>query len=131
VEKVHPLESGFFRLKFRTDRRPGLPIEPIWRFYPRYHLETVAKLTRWAILYLRLRALYLRIRRAMPPKKAGVLRKLPYTDLAMTPVSEREVETHELFNNEAAQAYIGEERRLMNVRRAAGKPAPAASSVLS
>ena len=130
LEKVHPLESGFFRLKFRTDRRPGLPIEPIWRFYPRYYAETAAKMTRWAMLYLRLRALYLRIRRAMPPKKAGVLRKLVYTDLAMTPVSEHEAETHELFNNEAARAYIGQERRLMDVRRAAGKPAPAASSVL-
>ena len=40
-------------------------------------------------------------------------------------------ETHELFNTEAAQAYVGQERRLMDVRRAAGKPAPAASSVLS
>jgi hypothetical protein len=60
-----------------------------------------------------------------------VLRKLAYTDLAMTPVNEHEAETHELFKNEAAQAYIDQERRLMNVRRAAGKPAPAASSVLS
>jgi hypothetical protein len=83
------------------------------------------------MLYLRLRAIYLRISRAMPPKQAGVLRKLAYTDLAMTPVSEHEAETHELFNSEAAQAYIGQERHLMDVRRAAGKPAAAASSVLS
>ena len=131
LEKVHPLESGFFRLKFRTDRRPGLPIEPIWRFYPRYYTETAAKMTQWAMLYLRLRALYLRIRRVMPLKRPGVLRKLAYTDLAMTPVSENEPETHALFNNEAAQAYIVQERRLMNVRRSAGKPAPVASSVLS
>ena len=46
-------------------------------------------------------------------------------------VTEHEAETHELFNNEAAQAYIGQERRLMDVRRAAGKPPPAASSILS
>jgi hypothetical protein len=88
-------------------------------------------MTQWAMLYLRLRVLYLRIRRAMPPKKAGVLRKLVYTDLAMTRVSEHEAETHELFNNEAAQAYIDQERRLMDVRRAAGRRAPAAPSVLS
>ena len=36
LEKIHPLESGLFRLKFRRDRRPGLPIEPIWKFYPAY-----------------------------------------------------------------------------------------------
>ena len=81
------------------------------------------------MLYLRLRSLYLRIDRAMPPKKPGVLRKLAYTDLAMTPVSDDEAETHELFNNAAAKAYVGEERRLMDVRRAAGKPAPAAPAV--
>jgi hypothetical protein len=86
-------------------------------------------MTQWVMLYLRLRVLYLRIRRALPPKKAGVLRKLAYTDLAMTPVSEHEVETHELFNNEAARAYIGQEQRLMDLRRVAGKMQ--ASSILS
>ena len=35
-ERIHPLEGGFLRLKFRRDRRPGLPIEPAWQFYPRY-----------------------------------------------------------------------------------------------
>ena len=27
IEKVHPLEGGFLRLKFSRDRRPGLPLE--------------------------------------------------------------------------------------------------------
>ena len=31
IENIHPLESGFMRLKFRRDRRPTLPIEPVWR----------------------------------------------------------------------------------------------------
>ena len=51
LEKIHPLESGLLRLKFRRDRRPGLPIEPAWKFYPRYWLETVVKMARWAALY--------------------------------------------------------------------------------
>jgi hypothetical protein len=119
LEKIHPLESGFFRLKFRTDRRLGLPIEPAWRFYPRYWAETVVKLTQWAALYLRLRRLYLRIRRAMPPKQAGVLRKLAYTDLAMTPVRDDEAETHELFNSDAARAFVGQQQHLSDVRRKA------------
>ena len=123
LEKVHPLESGFFRLKFRTDRRPGLSIEPIWKFYLRYFAETAVKMVRWATLYLRLRGLYLRIRRAMPPKQAGVLRKLAYTDLAMTPVSEHEAETHELFQSVAAKAYVDQQRHLKGVSRAAGTAA--------
>jgi hypothetical protein len=126
LENVHPLECGFFRTKFRTDRRPALPIEPIWTFYPRYWFETAVKLAQWVTLYLRLRVLYLRIRRAMPPKKPGVLRKLAYSDLAMTPVSEDEAETHELFNTQAAKAYIEHEQHLKDVRRNPAA-APAAS----
>ena len=34
-ERVHPLQGGFLRRKVRTDRRPGLPIESPWTFYPR------------------------------------------------------------------------------------------------
>ena len=36
VEGLHPLQFGMFRLKYRKDRRPDRPIEPAWRFYPRY-----------------------------------------------------------------------------------------------
>jgi len=36
VEKLHPLQAGAFRLKYRLDRRPSFPIEPVWAFYPRY-----------------------------------------------------------------------------------------------
>ncbi len=35
-EAVHPLEGGAFRLKFRRDRRHGMPIESRFVFYPRY-----------------------------------------------------------------------------------------------
>ena len=36
IEQVHPLQAGLFRLKHRLDRRPTLPIEPVWTFYPKY-----------------------------------------------------------------------------------------------
>src|ERR1700681_4113624 len=77
IEKIHPLESGLFRFKFRRDRRPGLPIEPVWKFYPRYAVESVVKLGRWFSLYLGLRRIYVRIKKDP--------RKLEYMDLAMTP----------------------------------------------
>jgi hypothetical protein len=63
LEKVHPLEGGFLRLKFRRDRRADRPIEPLWRFYPRYAMEVVGKLAQWAWLYMRLRRIYLDIKR--------------------------------------------------------------------
>lgn len=84
IEKIHPLEGGFLRFKSRRDRRPGLPIVPVWRFYPSYLLETATKLARWASLYLRLRRIYLRVKHDP--------RRLEYTDLALTPVTDEEVE---------------------------------------
>ncbi|KAI93635.1 radical SAM protein [Rhodomicrobium udaipurense JA643] len=42
-EGVHPLESGYLRLKYRRDRRPSLPRESWLSFYPRYFFETVRK----------------------------------------------------------------------------------------
>ena len=108
LEKIHPLEGGFLRLKFRRDRRSGRPIEPMWRFYPQYAFEVVGKLVRWAWLYMRLRRIYLAIKR-----NPG---RFEYTDLAMTPVADDETQTHELFQTNAAQAYVGNERRLEKAR---------------
>ncbi len=42
-EGVHPLDGGFFRLKFRRDRRPTLPRESALAFYPRYLAEIAVK----------------------------------------------------------------------------------------
>ena len=109
IEHVHPLEGGFLRMKFRRERRPTLPMEPVWSFYPKYWFETVAKQYRWISLYLRMRMIYLPIKR--DPKRRD------YTDLALTPVAEDETETHELFQTQAAQAYVSQERRLQDVRR--------------
>jgi hypothetical protein len=64
----------------------------------------------------------------MPRKEPGVLRKLAYGDIAMTPVSEHEAETHELFGTAAARAYVDHERRLRDVYRSAAAAVPAASS---
>ncbi len=59
----------------------------------------------------------------------GQLRKLAYTDLAMTPVSDDEAETHELFNSDAARAFVGHEQHLKDVRRnASGVTVPAAAA---
>jgi hypothetical protein len=106
-EKVHPLETGFLRLKYRRDRRPCLPREPVWQFYPRYLGATVIKLVKWAALYLRLRRIYLRIK--SDPQRFA------YTDIAMSPVREGDSEVRELFSSEAAQVYVNQRRRLQNI----------------
>ena len=109
-ENIHPLEGGFLRLKYRRDRRPGQSIEPVWRFYPRCYFEMGIKFVRWCALYLRLRRTYLRIKR--DPRRTG------YMDLAMTSITDQEV-TREIFQTKAAQAYLGQQRRLADARQGA------------
>jgi radical SAM superfamily enzyme YgiQ (UPF0313 family) len=109
IEGLHPLEGGYFRLKSRRARRPGLPIEPVWRFYPRYLFEALSKQLRWVSLYVRLRLIYRRIK-ADPHRRE-------YTDLALTPVGEDETETHALFASAGAHAYVEQERRLERLRQ--------------
>jgi radical SAM superfamily enzyme YgiQ (UPF0313 family) len=104
IEDVHPLEAGFVRYKFRRDRRSGFPIEPRWRFYPSYLAETVSKLKRWISIYAGFRRIYTRIKR--DPKR------YEYMDLALTPVTDAEMDTLELFHHsEAAETYTARERK--------------------
>jgi radical SAM superfamily enzyme YgiQ (UPF0313 family) len=46
VENVHPMCGGVLRLKHPSERRPSLPRESFWRFYPRFVWETIIKLCR-------------------------------------------------------------------------------------
>jgi radical SAM superfamily enzyme YgiQ (UPF0313 family) len=108
IEGIHPLEGGFIRRKSRRDRRPGRPIEPVWRFYPMYAAETVWKLYRWISLYAGLRKIYLAIKRDP--------RRQDYVDAALMPIADDEIETHELFKTDAARAYVDQERRLEKIR---------------
>ena len=43
VEKVHPLQGGFLRLKSRHERRPEFPVEPVWTFYPSLAADFMVK----------------------------------------------------------------------------------------
>ncbi len=116
IEKIHPLEGGYLRLKFRRDRRSDLPIEPALLFYPKYVAGTMWKQIRWISLYTRLRLIYRMIRRDP--------RRHEYTDLALTPVVDDETETRELFQSEVARAYVGQTRRLEKIRRGEGAGSP-------
>ncbi len=110
IERIHPLECGFVRLKFRRDRRPGFPVEPVWSFYPRYLAETVAKQARWLALVARTRRLYKQIRWGKD--------RYAYTDTALTPVAEEPADL-EMFRSDEAKAYVAREKRLKEVQAGA------------
>jgi hypothetical protein len=109
IEKIHPLEGGFVRLKFRRDRRSGLPLESPLLFYPKYFARTVRNQIRWISLYMRIRLVYLKIKRDP--------RRFEYMDLALEPVADDEIETRELFQSAVALAYVGHLQELERMRR--------------
>lgn len=78
-EGVHPLEGGYFRLKFRKDRRSGLPIENPLVFYPRYVWEVISKHWAYVSAVWRVHRIYRRVK-AAPGRHE-------YSDVAIAPMS--------------------------------------------
>ncbi len=109
-EGVHPLESGFIRLKYRRDRRPGFPIESPFLFYPKYVWELVWKTFALVRMFKR----YRRIRRALEADESTLI----YTDTALAPVTETEMDELELFTaTEASRDAAGRAQRRRAARR--------------
>jgi hypothetical protein len=111
IERIHPLECGFVRLKFRRDRRSGMPIESRLAFYPRFLAEVVSKQARWLWLWGRQYRLYRSIK-GDPQRKA-------YLDQALTPVVDDDEDGREMFGTVEAKAYVARAKRLEDVRAGA------------
>jgi Radical SAM superfamily len=104
IEGVHPLQAGFFRRKYRRDRRPTLPRESPFIFYPRYAWEIVSKNVRLVALALT----YYRLCRRVEADPA----KAAYRDLALTPVTDDELGELEIFSaTESAKQAVEKSRR--------------------
>jgi radical SAM superfamily enzyme YgiQ (UPF0313 family) len=103
IERVHPLQGGILRLKRRDERRPILPVEPWWRFYPHLVWEFAVKQARFAYQGWRLYRIY----RTVAAEPAG------YTDQAMAPVIDEEEDSLELFTHtQAARDAVGHARKV-------------------
>jgi radical SAM superfamily enzyme YgiQ (UPF0313 family) len=111
IEGIHPLEGGFLRRKFRRDRRSSLARESPLVFYPKVAAELIWKQIKWAHLYLRLYRMYGKLKKDP--------RRFEYTDLALTPVTDDEVETMEMFQSAGAQAFVGRIQQIERLRRGA------------
>jgi hypothetical protein len=103
-EGVHPLEGGGLRLKFRRDRRHGLPRENPLVFYPRYLSETVIKMWRYWTVY--------RQCRAMLDEALTAPDRWTYTDIAIAPPGAEEFETLDLYHaTSGGEAALARKRR--------------------
>lgn len=83
-EKLHPLQSGLFRRKVRSTRRPSFPRENPLVFYAKRVWELVSKTVAQTLYYLELQ----RIRRRIISDPLAT----QYTDQSLTPVSAAELE---------------------------------------
>lgn len=103
-EGVHPLEGGALRLKFRRDRRHGMPIENPFVFYPRFALDTARKAWGYFRVWRQARAMLKAVLAA--PDRAT------YQDLAITPPVEEDFETLSLYHATAGgDSALAKKRR--------------------
>jgi hypothetical protein len=112
LEKVHPLQSGIFRLKHPSERRPGLPRERSWIFWPHFAWETLYKhailagTIGWLLVWKTIIA-------RNPDARA-------YMDQALTPVRDDEDKTLDLLTKTAgayaAVAHVKKVAELTGVR---------------
>ena len=105
LEKVHPLQGGVIRLKHPDERRPGLPREHPWLFWTRFAWETLAK---HAILFGTIAKLIV---------WAVVIARHPdarrYIDQALTPVSDHEDDSLDLFTKTGgARAAVDHQKKV-------------------
>ena len=104
LEKVHPLQGGYLRRKYRRERRPPLPVESPFVFYPRYlgglvwnHVRLAGRIIDFAFFRRRLKH---------DPNAAS------YNDLALTPPAEDEFDSYEMFaTSESAKAAAAKMRK--------------------
>ncbi len=108
-ERMHPLEGGLIRRKYRRDRRPGFPLENPLSFYPRLAWEFVTKYGGAYRMNRRYKRILAEVEADANPDA--------YTDIAMTPVEESEEDRLELFTVTVSAQQFVEKRRSMKERR--------------
>jgi hypothetical protein len=108
IEKIHPLEGGFLRMKFRRTRRSDLKLENPLLFYPKVFVEMLAKQFKWISLYTHLRLIYRRVKHDPA--------RFEYMDTALEPVTDHDTETLELFQSEEAQKFVTKIHQMDKIR---------------
>ena len=115
LEKMHPLQTGLLRLKRPSERRPGMPRENPWSFWPRFVWKTLGKHAVLAGTIVRLVLAARAISRHSAAKD--------YMDQALTPVGDDGDETLDLFTKtaggDAAVTHIKNVARLTSRVKAA------------
>ena len=111
IEKVHPLEGGVFRMKYRSDRRPALGRELPGLFHFKLFAQNAVKVVRYLNLALRGYAIVRKVNR--DPQR------LAYSDLAIKPVTADELDELSIFSETEGGEAAAERKRIIERHRKA------------
>ncbi|MCV0428034.1 MAG: radical SAM protein [Roseibium sp.] len=115
LHNVFSLDGGFLRLKYRTDRRPGMPLENPLTFYAKYYLSTARNVAILAIARWR----YLRFIKNLWSDPT----RFDYSDQAIAETTHQDFETLDLFTaTRGGREAVASHRRMEKIKtRARGK----------
>ncbi len=88
-EGIHPLEGGLVRWRGRRSRRPGMPMESAWKFWPSQILGAFRTEWKWCKLGWKLNQLRIKVEKDPT--------KLRYTDVSLTPPTGESEDQLELY----------------------------------
>ncbi len=115
LEGLHPIQSGVLRLQHPSERRPGLPSEFAWIFWPRFAWSTLRKTVTILVALAELTAEA--VKAARDPNRQS------YMDQALMPVNDDDEATLDLMTKTggalAAVAHIKRVDELTHARGAA------------
>ena len=121
LHNVFSLDGGYLRLKYRKDRRPGLPRENPLLFYSKYYLETARNIsllavTRWRYLHF-IKQLW------SDPKR------FDYMDQAIAPAGKDEFETLGLYTaTRGGRKAVDTHRKMEGIKQRARARVAASST---
>ena len=105
LENVHPLQAGILRLKRRTDRRSGMPLEPRLAFYGKCASSLVRKYSALYRRWRRLGKVCRKIEKEDPSRS--------YKDRALLPYADESGKDWRLYSQTvAAEAAVSREHRV-------------------
>jgi len=110
---VHPLDGGYFRLRFRADRRLSMPRERPYVFYPRYLAEILHNHFWMGYWLVRMGIARQRIRYDENAKA--------YTDISLQP-NDQDLQDLALFGTTRGGLQVAAKRQRQLIARAGWRP---------
>jgi len=105
LEKTHPMIAGFFRLKDRTDRRPGYAVEGVFTHLRKRTIESARTISQWAKMYYEMQELWLQTRPGRGQWRASLMEWRDRATTSAQKMQERAAERISCVRESAQESY--------------------------